>query len=139
MYSVEDMETDLKVVKQELFSIDALENLTAHDGVSADVKKMLKAYKKRRTDGNRVNVIYEYGKSMRTAQKGRLYPQKGMGLQNFPSDVRSALAQQYYWDVDMVNSQPVILIQMAERNGWKCDELRDYVEHRSIWLNNIID
>jgi hypothetical protein len=132
------METDLKVVKQEIFSIDALENLTAHDGVSADVKKMLKAYKKRRTDGNRVNVIYEYGKSMRIAQKGRLYPQKGMGLQNFPSDVRSALAQQYYWDVDMVNSQPVILIQMAERNGWKCDELRDYVENRSTWLNNIM-
>ena len=132
------METDLKIVKQEIFSIDALENLTAHDGVSADAKKMLKAYKKRRTDGNRVNVIYEYGKSMRIAQKGRLYPQKGMGLQNFPSDVRSALAQQYYWDVDMVNSQPVILIQMAERNGWKCDELRDYVENRSTWLNNIM-
>jgi hypothetical protein len=132
------METDLKVVKQEIFNIDALENLTAHDGVSADVKKMLKAYKKRRTDGNRVNVVYEYGKSMRTAQKGRLYPQKGMGLQNFPSDVRSALAQHYYWDVDMVNSQPVILIQMAERNGWKCDELRNYVDNRSAWLNHIM-
>lgn len=132
------MDNDLKVVKREIFSIDALENLCTHDGVSVDVKKLLKAYKKNRTDGNHVMVVYEYGKELKAIKKGRLYPQKGLGLQNFPSDVRGALAQNYYWDIDMVNSQPVILIQLAERNGWKCDELRDYVLNRSTWLNNIM-
>jgi hypothetical protein len=129
---------DLKVVKTEVFSIDALENLTSHDGVSLDTKRLLKAYKRTRQDGNKVQVIYEYGKLLKTIQKGRLYPQKGMGLQNFPSDVRSALAQQYYWDIDMVNSQPVILLQMCKKNGWLCDELQSYVENRSQWLSSIM-
>lgn len=129
---------DLKVVKTELFNIDALENLTSHDGVSLDTKRLLKAYKRSRHDGNKVQVVYEYGKLLKTVQKGRLYPQKGLGLQNFPSDVRSALAQQYYWDIDMVNSQPVILLQMCEQNGWKCEELRSYVGNRSQWLSAIM-
>jgi hypothetical protein len=133
------VEDDKKIVKQELFDINMMEALASHDGVSVDTKKMLKSYKRKREDGNVVQVVYEYGKSMRKLKKGRMYPQKGLGLQNFPSDIRSALAQKYYWDIDMVNSQPVILAYLCEQNGWKCDRLKEYVMNRSAVLSTIMD
>lgn len=129
---------DTKIVKIERFDVNAVEQLLIHDGIRKDIKKQLKAYKRRRVDGNTVQVVYEYGKKLRSARIGRLYPQNGLGLQCFPSDVRAFLAQKYYWDVDMVNSQPVILAQMAEKNGWKCDRLKEYVEKRSEKLEEIM-
>lgn len=129
---------DTKIVKIERFDVNAIEQLMIHDGVCKDTKKQLKAYKRRRVNGNTIQVVYEYGKKLRSARIGRLYPQNGLGLQCFPSDVRAFLAQKYYWDVDMVNSQPVILAQMAEKNGWKCDRLKEYVEKRSEKLEEIM-
>lgn len=130
--------SDIKVVKVETFDIDVMESLASHDGISITVKQLLKSYKKNRQNGNMVQIIYEYGKSMKQICKGRLYPQKGLGLQNFPHDVRNALAGKYYWDVDMVNSQPVILYNLCKKNGWKCDKLKEYVENRSEHLDNIM-
>jgi hypothetical protein len=129
---------DSKIVKTERFDINMMDNLASHDGVSVDVKKQLKAYKKMRENGNVVQVVYEYGKDLKKLQIGRLYPQKGLGLQNFPSDVRAALAEKYYHDIDMVNSQPTLLAQICEKNGWKCDHLNDYVENRARYLEEIM-
>ena len=130
---------DMKVVKTEVFNVNNMESLLTHDGVNQDVKKALKAYKRLRVNGNTVQVVYEYGKKVKSARIGRLYPQKGLGLQNFPSDVRACLAQGNYWDIDMVNSQPVLLHQMAEKNGWKCDKLKEYVDKRSEKLKEIME
>lgn len=130
---------EMKIVKTEMYDVDAIEALATHDGVSSDVKKSLNAYKRLRLNGNTVQVVYEYGKKLKKAKLGRLYPQKGLGLQNFPSDIRACLAQKYYWDVDMVNSQPVLLCQMAKKHGWNCEKLTDYVENRSDKLAEIME
>lgn len=129
---------DSKIVKTESFDINMMDNLATHDGVSVEVKKLLKAYKKKRENGNQVQVVYEYGKELKKLQIGRLYPQKGLGLQNFPSDVRAALAGKDYHDIDMVNSQPTLLAQICEKNGWMCDHLKDYVENRAAYLADIM-
>jgi hypothetical protein len=128
---------DSKIVKIERFDVNGLANLLLHDGIDRDTKNQLKAYKRMRQNGNEVQVIYEYGKDLRKIGKGRMYPQKGLGLQCLPSDVRAVLASKYGWDIDMVNSQPVILLQLCERNGWVCDNLRDYVMNRASKLEEI--
>lgn len=137
LYNTQDM--DSKIVKTELFDVNVMEGLASHDGVSVDVKALLKSYKKKREDGNKVQVIYEYGKDVKKLGLGRLYPQKGLGLQNFPSDVRAALASRYYHDIDMENSQPRLLVQICEQNGWMCDNLKLYVANRSEYLQTIMD
>ena len=129
----------MKIVKMERYDVNAMEGLASHDGISVDVKKMLKAYRRMRTDGNMVQVVYEYGKKLKALEMGRLYPQKGLGLQSFPSDVRAALASKYSHDIDAVNSQPVILVQLCKKNGWVCKELTEYVEKRSTKLSEIMD
>lgn len=130
---------DSKIVKCELFDVNVLTSLLLHDGVSREDKLLLKAYKKRRVNGNSVQVIYEYGKLLQKVKKGRLYPQKGLGLQNFPSDIRGALASKYYWDIDIINSQPSILYQMAVNNGWVCSQLKDYIDNRASKLTEIME
>jgi hypothetical protein len=130
---------DSKIVKLERFDINVMEALASHEGISSSVKLLLKSYKAKRQNGNVVQTIYEYGKSMKSLGKGRLYPQKGLGLQMFPHDVRNALAGSLYWDIDMVNSQPVILHQLCEKNGWKCDRLKEYVLNRSQYLERIMN
>lgn len=129
---------DFRMVKQELFDIDALYALCNHQAVPADIKKKLKAYRRKAINGNQVQVVYEYGEALKTLQKGRVYPQKGLGLQAFPREVRAALAQKYYWDIDMVNSQPSLLVQLCKKHGWPCQRLEDYTLNRSHKLNEVM-
>ena len=126
----------MKIVKTELYDVNAMAGLLNHDGVSSDVKRLLRSYKKMSENGNEVQVIYEHGKGL---DCGRIYPQRMKGLQAFPSNIRSALAQKYYWDVDMVNSQPVILLAKCKEYGWSCTQLEDYVMNRASKLEELMD
>lgn len=129
---------DVKVVKTEIYDVDAMMALANHENIPTDIKRLLKSYRRNRVNGNEVQVIYEYGKTLKGQGLGRLYPLKGLGLQTFPSDIRSALAQKYYWDIDMVNAQPVLLVQLCEKNGWACTALKSYVESRATKLQEVM-
>lgn len=129
---------DMKLVKTEQYDANMMVALSLHEGVSNDVKRLLKSYRGKRQDGNKVQIVYEYGKDMKVLQKGRIYPQKGCGLQSFPSDVRAALASKYYWDIDIANAQPVILVALCKQRGWKCDKLEEYVLNRAEKLEELM-
>jgi hypothetical protein len=130
--------TDLKLVKTEMYDADMMCVLADHEGVPHDVKKKMKAYRKRATDGNKVQVVYEYGEWMRPLAKGRIYPQKGLGLQSFPRTIRSALGAKYYFDMDIANAQPVLLVSLAKENGWVCSKLEEYTLNRSAKLQEVM-
>jgi hypothetical protein len=130
--------TDHKLVKTEVFDADMMRVLADHEGVPHDVKKKMKAYRKRATDGNKVQVVYEYGEWMRSLAKGRIYPQKALGLQSFPREVRSALGAKYYFDLDIANAQPVLLVSLAKENGWVCAKLEEYTLNRSAKLQEVM-
>ena len=133
-YTTSPLGADLKTVKRERFDVDAMANLLNSDKIPKTVKNQLRAYKRQRVDGNTVQVVYEYGKAFKGFPFGRIYPQKGVGLQAFPSDIRACLAQLYYWDIDFVNAQPTILLHMCRVHGWAHTMLEDYVTHREKWL-----
>jgi hypothetical protein len=123
--------------KIELFDVDMLEQLLRHDGITKDVKDGLRKYKKRRANGNQVAIMYDYGKGIRDLKKGRLYPQPHLGLSAFPSDVRAALAMKYYDEIDMENSQPVLLNQIAEKEKVDHSALDEFVLHRKQILQEL--
>lgn len=125
------------VAKTERFDKDNLLALLNHEGVDALTKKNLKAYSKKRFDGNKVQIQYNFGKEWRKLKMGRISPDPYIGLTTFPSDVRACLAQKYYWDVDIVNAQPVILAQVAKKLGMDCPSLTEYVSNRETILKEI--
>ena len=129
---------DHKTVKTERFDVDALANLLNSDKIDESTKKLLRKYKRMRKNGNQVTVVYEFGTHFRRRRIGRITPENGVGLQGFPSDVRAYLAMPYYFDVDMKNAQPVILLKICKEKGWPCEKLEEYVNNRSKWLENIM-
>ena len=125
---------DTRIVLTEQFDVEMMAILAKHDGVPQDIKKHLKAYRKKAINGNRVQVLYTYGDTLKSLKSGRLYADKSLGLQSLRSDIRAALATKYYWDVDMVNAQPNILVGLCKKHGWTCEKLEDYTKYRSYKL-----
>lgn len=119
------------LLKSEVYDVDAMEGLLRHDGVSELVKKDLRRYKKMRVNGNSVRIEYDYSKNLRDLKKGRVYPDPFVGLACFPHDVRAALSAKYYDDIDAENSQPVLLCQVAKKQGVSCEALEEYVAKRA--------
>ena len=67
---------------------------------------------------------------------GRFFPRLGVGMQGLRGEIRSILSRKLYWDIDMVNAHPVLLLQVCQKNGWKCDTLDYYVSNREKVLSS---
>ena len=83
-------------------------------------------------------VEYALSKAGAAHLAGRLNAVKGRGLQCFSRALRGLFASKFYWDIDMVNAQPTLLLQLAEKHGWACDALRHFVQHRDELLASIM-
>jgi hypothetical protein len=121
----------------EKFNPNVMKSLINHEGLSYEEKSQLKKYYKKRFDGNKVKVQYLYGKTYATHQIGRIYAEKGLGLQMFNRDIRNALARDYYDDIDIVNAMPTILLELCYKHGWACDNLKFYVENRNVVIDEL--
>lgn len=128
---------EIKVVKVEMFNVDKYSDIMNHKGVSHVTKTSLKRYFKSKYNGNHVEVQYKHGKGCEREGIGRLYAVNGVGLQSLERDVRNLLAQDYYWDVDMKNAQPSILLRICNEKGWKCKILNHYIKNREEVLQSI--
>lgn len=126
--------------KYEQIDVDFARELRANPDVPKDDRLKLGRYLKTVENGNHKKVIYKLGRSMRTANLplGRLCAVDGMGLQSFPRDLRAALAGRFYWDIDVANAMPTILVQYCEKNGWVCPALKRYVETREEVLEEVM-
>lgn len=125
--------------KREVHDVDVMYPLSRHDGVSKQVKTQLRAYRKRCTNGNQITLTYDFGKDNRAFRKGRVSPDPYTGLAVFPREIRAALAQKFYWDLDVVNAQPVILSQFAKKSCVATPALDEYCENRVQILKEIME
>lgn len=123
-----------KLVKQERFDPTVILQILKHDNIGADDKKRLQQYYKKRFNGNIVEVKYDFSKDYKSKGLARVYAEKGLGLQQFPCDIRNALGQAYYFDVDIKNAHPTILLRICKENGWSCPNLDQYVSNRDDML-----
>ena len=128
----------MPICKAELFDADVMEALLRHAGICEQDKTCLRRYKKRRINGNTVQIIYDYSEGCpQEMKKGRVYPTPFLGLATFPREIRAALAAKYYDEIDMENSQPVLLAQIGRREGIQTTALDEYVEKRKEVLEAI--
>jgi len=123
-----------KIVKKELFDIDALMMLYSHPNLGEGDRKKLKAYFKKKENVNMVEVKYDYPAKYKQSGFARVFAEKGLGLQQFSRDIRNLLAKKYYFDIDMVNAHPTILLKLCKDNNWACPNLERYVADRDTIL-----
>lgn len=131
-------DTDLCVVKTELFDPNVMDCLL-RDTASFAVKDLrrLGMYKKNRLHGNKVKVVYEYGKGCDKDKLGRLYVKDGQGLQSFPADMRNPLLAKHYWEMDMENAHYFLMWKLADSWGLKTDAIQQYIRNRDEELKKI--
>ena len=129
---------DFAVVKEETIDVEFLNQLIANKEVASEDKAKLRAIKKN-LRGNRNGVVYKLGRNIKHEFLGRLCAVKGVGLQSLSRNVRNALAQKHYWDLDMVNAQPTLLLQICAKEGWEHQHLKAYITQREELLTQIVE
>ena len=128
----------MPIHKSEVYDVNVIELLLRHPGVCDTDKGCLRKYKKRHINGNTVQIIYDYSDGAnREMKKGRIYPQPFLGLATFPREVRAALAATHYDEIDMENSQPVLLAQIGKKEGLLMASLDEYIDKRTEVLAEI--
>lgn len=79
-----------------------------------------------------------YKRSLNSCGFGRFYS-RGCGMAYLHRPVRGALAQQFYHDLDCVNSLPVITVQFAEKKyGRDLKVMRDYIARRPYYYDMLV-
>jgi hypothetical protein len=81
------------------------------------------------------NVNYLPSKQLKNM--GRLFAQSA-SLQNLPREFRGAIGENYY-DLDMKNAHPTILLQYCKKNDIKCETLEHYVNNRDEIIKTIMN
>ena len=81
-----------------------------------------------------IKIMYTKSKNQTT---GRYYSKNG--LQTIVREIRHTLCRDDYIDIDMVNSEAVILLNYCKLNKIDCNNLEYYVEHRNEIINDIVD
>jgi hypothetical protein len=82
----------------------------------------------------KVDYSYVYGKNKVSRQYVKIY-----GVQSMQREIRQTITNDYYYDVDIVNSQPSILYNYCLKMGYKCDSLKDYIDNRDKYIESMIN
>ena len=128
----------MKIVKTELYDPDVMEALL-RDTKSFSKKDLqrLSLYKKQRKHGNKVEVVYHYGKGCDKYQLGRLYAKDNQGLQSFPFDIRNPLLEANYFDIDMECCHHNLMVRLGKEWGIVVKNIEYYCQNRDKCLNEL--
>ena len=67
------------------------------------------------------------------------YYEVGSCLSYLKKEIRNSIMPTNIKDIDMVNSRPVILLNLCQKNEITCNVLKNYVENRDLVLNSFGD
>jgi hypothetical protein len=128
---------DVAIVKVEEFDVELAEWIVNNKDIPKNEREAVRRLLKDRVRGNKHDTTYKLGKDIKHEDLGRFHAKGGVGLQCCWADTRAALAQRYYWDVDIRNAQPTLLQQYAQTRGWICEVLKHFNEHRDEYIEEL--
>lgn len=85
-------------------------------------------------NGRRV-VIYQQKSG--SDNFGRFSPKNGVSLQNIRKEIRNTIACDLYWQLDITNAHPWILLSLAKQMKWETPHLVHYVNNREKVLSEL--
>ena len=84
---------------------------------------------------NKIEVKYKQNKE----KIGRQYAVGSLSLQSLPREIRHTISGLYYYDIDIVNCHPTLLLHYADEKGLNLKYLRKYVEKRTEIIDSFIN
>lgn len=130
----ENSNNEMNIVKTELFDENVLAHLKSIDMLESDRKILNKYLKNDKSVGKRK---VQYKLSSYSHNLGRLYPDKGLSLGCMRWDIRNPACYKYYWDIDFVNCQMVILYNEMKQIKLPTNTIEKFVNNRDEILTMI--
>lgn len=88
------------------------------------------------TSGTSNKVLVKY---TRKHNRGRQFAIGGLSLQSIPREIRGTIASEYYYDIDMVNAHPNIIMQLVKNHSMHMSSLTTYITARDEIINEILE
>ena len=109
---------------------DKLKYILDNNDYNQEINDLAKNYYDSLDNLSRKRVVYKQKYNC----KNRYY---GIGtcLSYLKREIRNSIMPKTIKDIDMVNSHPVILLNLCQKNGVSCNILKHYVENRDFILD----
>ena len=134
---------DMEIVCEQLFSKRALGYLWSRRAeLDAQQEKYITSLYNnramRKVEGSHTVTYKLSNKRAGRLQYGLLYGSIG-SFETLEKEVRGTLCDDYYWDIDIVNCHPVLLVQLASRLGQTLKEVEAFINDRDAYMKRIAD
>jgi len=84
-------------------------------------------------------VTYNFGKKNRKLQEGRLFADGSKALQGLSRILRHTVGGEIYWDIDIKNAHPVILMKLCGDLGLEYNHIKYYNDNRDECLAELMN
>ena len=125
---------DRIIILNEIVDKQKLKNILDNNDFNEEVNNLARNYYESLDDLGRKRVVYK----QKQTHKDRYYP-VGSALTYLKKDIRNSIMPKNIRDLDMVNSHPVILYNLCQKNNIPCKILKNYIENRNIILESFGD
>ena len=125
---------DRCIILNEIVDKEKLLYILENNNFDQEVNNLVKNYYDSLDNFGRKRVVYKQKHNC----KNRYYA-IGSALTYLKKDIRNSIMPKNIKDIDMVNSHPVILLSLCQKNELSCNVLKNYVENRDLILDSFGD
>lgn len=130
---------DKKVCKWVLDNLDKIKYRVITDYKYDPIEKIKEILNKvLKTANGEINVKYSQGKGVNFGRRYAKIGNKELGYQTLLREFRHTLADRLYYDLDIKNCQPTILLQYCKKNNIPCIAVENYVKKRDFILSSMV-
>ena len=122
---------DRFIILNEIIDKQKLEYILDNNDFDQEVNNLVRNYLESLDEFGRKRISYK----QKTSHKDRYYA-VGSCLTYLKKEIRNSIMPKNIKDIDMVNSHPVILLNLCQKNDISCNILKNYVENRNIILES---
>ena len=122
---------DRCIILNEVVNKEKLQYILDNNDFDEQVNNLAKNYYDSLNDLGRKRITYKQKYNC----KNRYYA-IGSALTYLKKEIRNSIMPKNIKDIDMVNSHPVVLLNLCQKNELSCNILKDYVENRDMILDS---
>ena len=122
---------DRCIILNEVIDKEKLLYILDNNNFDQEVNNLARNYYNSLDEMGRKRGVYK----QKFKHKDRYYA-VGSCLTYLKKEIRNSIMPKNIKDIDMVNSHPVILLNLCQKNEIKCNILKNYIENRDIILNS---
>ena len=125
---------DRCIILNEIVDKEKLKYILDNNDYNQEINDLAKNYYDSLDNLGRKRIVYKQKYNC----KNRYYA-IGSALTHLKTEIRNFIMPRNIKDIDMINSHPVILLNLCQKNGVTCNILKNYVENRDLILDSFGD